>query len=306
MLWHTGKLMDCWRQMELYQSLPLVWVTLGEMQPNLPISQMSRCPQVGLWWAFWKETMCVKHLTWCLAHCKWKEGSWQVSAPSATSGHGAKACWGGAALALPGRLCPVLLSARCMSWASWPGVQKYVTGAFSKPRAAWKFLNLRWHDATDLDAGDGQGRASAEPGSLKGNGVEPRPLLSPETALTSLFCSHYLFWYTGEGEARVERLFYSSPPHLWRVRLCQGTFKPSCILNKPVFIEDLLGAHILLNLPGVFMYMRRKQQSVARHIGIESWLYPLLTVWFGTIYLTSKSSSFLTYKMRIIIPTLKD
>lgn len=108
------------------------------MQPNMPISQIS---QWGCGKDF-EETGYLKCLTWCLAQCR--EGSWQVSASSATLGHGAKACWGMAALAHPGRLCPTLLSVSCVPWTSWPGVQKYVTGAFSKPRAAWKALNLRW------------------------------------------------------------------------------------------------------------------------------------------------------------------
>lgn len=75
-------------------------------------------------------------------------------------------------MAHPGELCPGLLSIRWMPRASWLGVQKYAVGAFNEPTAAGNFSTGGGNDAADLGTGDGQGRESTEPGSLRGDGVE--------------------------------------------------------------------------------------------------------------------------------------
>lgn len=211
-----------------FRIFPLVWVTLSGIQPNISISQLSQWAQKGLWGAFWKEAVCVKCLAWCLACCRQREGSWQVAATSVSSGHRFKAGW------------------EAQFWHTWhalpcsPFSQMYVLGllAWSPGRCYWWLQPAQGClERSQLEVGVMQltwllemARAWLFERKWVWAWKTHSPFLRPETALTLLFCSHYLLWCTGKGVAKQRACFILPLHHSWKVRPHQDTSESSCIL----------------------------------------------------------------------------
>lgn len=117
--------------------------------------------------------------------------------------------------------------------------------------------------------------------------VNTPPFLRSETALTSLFCSHYLLWYRGKGVVRAEGVF-SLPSSSLRAGLHQGT-----VLSTSQNLLSTYWKHYYAKSPrSLHIHERGKEQhskSGTLELSLDSIVYKL---WFGTSYLTSMGFSF--------------